>query len=67
MDSNITINIVEPGSSPVVPDTGLFTSNTSGSTTATIITIALVALLAIAAIYIYIYIESKNKTNLLVH
>ena len=67
MNSNITINIVEPGSGPVVPDTGLFTSGISGSTTATIITIASVSLLAIAAIYIYIYIESINKTNSLVH
>ena len=65
MDSNITINIVEPGSGPVVPDTGLFTSGISGSSAATIITIVTVALLA--ALAIYIYIESTNKTNSLVH
>ena len=57
MDSNITINIVEPGSptpiDSVVPNTGLFT-NGIGSTEATIIGVAAVALLAIAAIYIYI-------------
>ena len=56
MDSNITINIVEPGSGPVVPDTGLFTSGISGASAATIITIVTVALLAALAIYIYIYI-----------
>ena len=57
MNSNITINVVEPGSptpvDPVVPNTGLFT-NGIGSTEATVLGIALVALLAIASIYIYI-------------
>ena len=66
MDSNITINIVEPGSptpiDPVVPNTGLFT-NGIGSTEATIIGVAAVTLLAIAAIYIYIYIYRKHKQN----
>ena len=61
MDSNITINIVEPASStpaePVIPNTGLFT-NGIGSTEVTILGVSLIALLAVAAIYIYIYIGS---------
>ncbi len=55
MQSNITLHIVEPGSTPVVPDTGLFTSGIGG-TEATMLGISLIALLAVAAIYIYIYI-----------
>ena len=70
MNSNITINVVEPGSptpAPVTPNTGLFT-NGIGSTEATVLGIALVALLAIVSIYIYIYIYigSTNKQNSLV-
>ena len=57
--SNITLNIVEPGSptpvDPATPSTGLFTHGI-GSTEATILAMSAVALLAIAAIYIYIYI-----------
>ena len=68
MESNITINVVEPGSStpvdPVVPNTGLFTSGI-GSTEATIL--GILAATIIAALAIYIYIESKNKTNLLAY
>ena len=69
MQSNITLHIVEPGSTPVdpvVPNTGLFT-NGIGSTEATILGILAATIIAALAIYIYIYIESKNKTNLLAY
>ena len=63
MQSNITLHIVEPGSTPVdpgtgtvaVPDTGLFSSGI-GSTEATILGILAATIIAALAIYIYIYI-----------
>ena len=55
--SNITLNIVEPGSGPtpidpVVPNTGLFTHGIGGPE-ATIITVSIVAIIAIVALVLY--------------
>ena len=60
---NITLNIVEPGSStpidPAVPNTGLFTHGIGGPE-ATIITVSIVVVLAIVAAIIY-YKKKHNK------
>ena len=50
MDSNITINIVEPGSVVPVPDTGLSTTGIDGATASILVTIAVVVIIAIATI-----------------
>ena len=67
MDSNITINIVEPGSStpiePVVPNTGLFTSGIGGAEAAIIATISLVVILAIVGTFIY-YKKKQHHCNI---
>lgn len=73
--SNITLNIVEPGSGPtpidpVVPNTGLFTSGI-GSTEATIITgvsaVLIFTIVAIALTVLYKKHKKQNKTTKLVH
>ena len=67
--TNITINIVEPGSDVPVPDTGLFTHGIGG-TEATII-LSVVLVLAIASIVLATYMYRKHKkqgrTTKLVH
>ena len=63
--SNITLNIVEPGSgptpAPVVPNTGLFTHGIGGPE-ATIITVSIVIVLAIVAAVLY-YRKKHNKNS----
>ena len=56
MDSatNITINIVEPGSDVPVPDTGLFTHGIGGTEASIIATVGIVIIIAIAAIILYL-------------
>ena len=63
MDSatNITINIVEPGSDVPVPDTGLFTHGIGGVEASIIATVGIVIVIAIAAIILYL---RKKKINL---
>ena len=63
MDSatNITINIVEPGSDVPVPDTGLFTHGIGGTEASIIATVGIVIIIAIAAIILYL---RKKKINL---
>ena len=71
--SNITLNIVEPGSptpNPVVPNTGLFTSGTSGPEATIITAVSTVLLLTIAAIVVaFLYRKQKKsgKVTKLVH
>ena len=60
--SNITLNIVEPGSGPVVPDTGLFTSSIGGPGTI-VITISAVMLLVLAALIVFTIIHRKKAAN----
>ena len=60
MDSNITINIVEPGGpTPVVPDTGLFTSGIGGPE-ATILGIT-AAVIILAVIVAVLYYRNKKR------
>ena len=59
--TNITINIVEPGSDVPVPDTGLFTHGIGGVEASIIATVAIVIVIAIAAIILYL---RKKKINL---
>ena len=63
MDSatNITINIVEPGSDVPVPDTGLFTHGIGGTEASIIATVGIVIVIAIAAIILCL---RKKKINL---
>ena len=64
MDSKITINIVEPGSStpvdPVAPNTGLFTHGIGGPE-ATIIAVSTILALALVAAIVWCY---KKHTNI---
>ena len=69
--SNITLNIVEPGTGPtpiepgtepIVPNTGLFTHGIGGPE-ATIITISIVAILAIVAAAVLYYKKKHSKDN----
>ena len=68
--SKITLNIVEPSSStpinpgtdPIVPNTGLFTHGIGGPE-ATIITVSIVAVLAIVAAAVLHYRKKHNKTT----
>ncbi len=62
MESNITINIVEPGSTPiepVVPDTGLFTSGIGGPE-ATILGIT-AAVIILAVVLAVLYYRNKKQ------
>ena len=59
--TNITINIVEPGSDVPVPDTGLFTHGIGGTEASIIATAGIVIVIAIAAIILYL---RKKKINL---
>ena len=69
--TNITINIVEPGSDVPVPDTGLFTHGVSGTETTIIVSAALVTVLVILSIVLTTYMYRKHKkqgrTTKLVH
>ena len=72
--SNITLNIVEPGSGPtpdpVVPNTGLFTSGIGGPEAAIITAVSAVLILTIAAIVVaFLYRKQKKsgKVTKLVH
>ncbi len=68
--SKIILNIVEPGGStpidpgtePIVPNTGLFTKGIGGPE-ATIITISIVAILAIVATAVLYYKKKHSKEN----
>ncbi len=61
MGSNLTINIVEPGSStPVTPDTGLFTSNIGGPEATTIGFVVALVILAAAIVILY-YLKKHHK------
>ena len=62
MDSNITINIVEPGSGPVVPNTGLFTSSIGGPEITTI-SISAVLILTMVTIIITALLYRKQKKS----
>ena len=57
--TNITINIVEPGSDVPVPDTGLFTHGIGGPEATIILSVVLV--LAIASIVLATYMYRKHK------
>ena len=69
MDGNITINIVEPGTppsptpDPVVPNTGLFTSGTSGPEATIITAISAALVLTIVAIVITSLLYRKQKKS----
>ena len=69
--TNITINIVEPGSDVPVPDTGLFTHGIGGTETTIIVSAALVTVLVILSIVLTTYMYRKHKkqgrTTKLVH
>ena len=69
--TNITINIVEPGSDVPVPDTGLFTHGVGGTETTIIVSAALVTILVILSIVLTTYMYRKHKkqgrTTKLVH
>ena len=59
--TNITINIVEPGSDVPVPDTGLFTHGIGGTETTIIVSAALVTVLVILSIVLTTYMYRKHK------
>ena len=62
MDSKITINIVEPGSGPVVPDTGLFTAGIGGPEATIITAVSTVLLLTIVAVVVaMLYRKHKHQ------
>ena len=66
MNSNITINVVEPGSptpAPVTPNTGLFTSGTNGPEATIITAISVVLILTIVAIVITSLLYRKQKKS----
>ena len=66
MNSNITINVVEPGSptpDPVTPNTGLFTSGTNGPEATIITAISAVLVLTIVAIVITSLLYRKQKKS----
>ena len=69
--TNITINIVEPGSDVPVPDTGLFTHGIGNAETTIIVSAALVTVLVILSIVLTTYMYRKHKkqgrTTKLVH
>ncbi len=69
--TNITINIVEPGSDVPVPDTGLFTHGIGSTETTIIVSAVLVTLLVILSIVLTTYMYRKHKkqgrTTKLVH
>ena len=69
--TNITINIVEPGSDVPVPDTGLFTHGIGNAETTIIVSAALVTILVILSIVLTTYMYRKHKkqgrTTKLVH
>ncbi len=72
--SNITLNIVEPGSGPtpdpVVPNTGLFTHGIGGPEATIITAVSTVLLLTIVAVLVAILYKkhkAHNKTTKLVH
>ena len=69
--SNITLNIVEPGSGPtpdpVVPNTGLFTSGIGGPETAAIGAVLILTIAAIAVAFLYRKQNKSGKVTKLVH
>ena len=71
--SNITLNIVEPGSGPidpVVPNTGLFTSGVGGPEATIIVTstaLLLLTIISIVVMFLYKKHKKQNKTTRLVH
>ena len=65
--SNITLNIVEPGSGPVVPDTGLFTAGIRGPEATAIGAVIVLAIATIVVAILYKKHKKQNKTTRLVH
>ena len=59
--SNITLNIVEPGSAPVVPDTGLFTAGIGGPEATIITAVSTVLLLTIVAVVVAMLYKKHKK------
>ena len=67
MESNITINIVEPGGpTPVVPNTGLFTHGIGGPE-ATILGITAAVIILVAIIAVLYYRKKQGKFISLKH
>ena len=70
MSNNITLNIVEPGSptpSPVVPNTGLFTSGIGGPEATAIGAVLILTIAAIVVAFLYRKQKKSGKVTKLVH
>ena len=68
--SNITLNIVEPGSptpDPVVPNTGLFTSGIGGPEATAIGAVLILTIAAIVVAFLYRKQKKSGKVTKLVH